>query len=72
MGYRAPNGSYGDDCLIGQSYAFEYLQYRIRTGSGSLPLIAKCMPRKITGIEVGFLSVIDGYALKGAILSVSG
>jgi len=64
-----PNGDYGDECLMGQAYALEALQYMMMTGfTPLLTWIVMDMPRESerTGIEVGFLSTISDYAVLGA------
>ncbi|MEZ0137343.1 MAG: hypothetical protein AB9Q17_02210 [Candidatus Reddybacter sp.] len=66
-----PNGNYGDECLIGTSYALDALQYLI-AGEFS-PMLAWAvgdMPRREdrSGIEVGFLTTIADYAAYGALI----
>lgn len=61
-----PNGNYGDECLIGKSYALEYLQYAIITGPAPISWIIQEMPKELTGIEVGFLTTLHEFATIGA------
>ena len=65
-----PTGDYGEECKIGQRLAIEYLRYRQRAdpgGHGVLGLIVRDMPPEHTGIEVGFLHIIDHAALARSI-----
>jgi len=61
-----PTGDYGEDCNTGQKFAIEYLRYQVSFDSGGhLAFIVGHMPRETTGIEVGFLSIIDIAAKSG-------
>jgi len=60
------SGDYSNDYLIGKYYALEYLQYSLISEIGFLALILSEMPRKQTGIEEGFLSTVEEYALLGS------
>jgi len=63
-----PNGNYGDECLIGKSYALDALQYMLSQDyTPLLPWIVADMPGRDarSGIEVGFLSTIASYAAYG-------
>jgi hypothetical protein len=63
-----PIGDYEADCRTGNAHALAYLRYLRAEGSrgpGHLSLIVGDMPREITGIEVGFLSIIDHAARTG-------
>ncbi|KSV84561.1 hypothetical protein N183_12100 [Sinorhizobium sp. Sb3] len=64
----APTGNYGHDCRTGNRYALEYLAYEEGAvcGSGILNLIVNDMPRPLTGIENGFLSMVCFAAGAGA------
>jgi hypothetical protein len=60
-------GDYGTDCRTGENLALEYLELQERGDSGSyLQLIVADMPRKLTGVEVGFLTVVAHSAAAGA------
>src|ERR1700722_16908709 len=67
-----PTGDYGHDCQLGGDLAIEYLRFqaeeaRLLPGSphGDLGLIVQDMPSEHTGIEVGFLHLIDHAARHG-------
>jgi hypothetical protein len=60
-----PTGNYEADCRTGSHYALAYLRYRGTQQVSDLPTIVKDMPRDITGIEVGFLAMIDYAATYG-------
>jgi len=61
-----PTGDYGEDCRTGSRFAIEYLRYQVSfDSSGHLSLIMRDMPRETTGIEIGFLSIIDIAAKSG-------
>src|SRR5688500_4826615 len=54
-----PTGQYGEDCYTGEKLALEYLSF-IASVPGrppDLPGIVGDMPRELTGIEVGFLTM---------------
>jgi hypothetical protein len=59
-----PSGDYGKDCVTGRALALEYLA----TDGGPCPLqwIVIDMPRALTGIEVGFLTMVSYAAGAGA------
>ena len=64
-----PNGDYTDECLMGEAYAIEALQYIMVTELS--PLIGWAvmeMPREKdrSGIEIGFLGKIVAFAAYGA------
>ncbi len=61
-----PSGDYGADCNTGSRYALDYLRHLAGTGIASLQWIVSAMPRgKLTGIEVGFLSIVAHAAAAG-------
>lgn len=62
-----PTGDWTADNGIGEQHAIDFLQWRARWGdySSALQDIVKDMPRKLTGIEVGFLMLIDFAAVAG-------
>jgi hypothetical protein len=61
-----PTGNYEADCRTGDEYALAYMRYRNATSEiGSLATIVKDMPRDLTGIEVGFLQLMDYAAMYG-------
>lgn len=61
-------GDYSKDCDTGRRLALEYLKYEECNpgGGGSLQLIVDHMPRLLTGLEVGFLSMVGIAAGRGA------
>ena len=63
------SGDYGKDCVNGRALALEYLalEEEDSDGPGFLQLIvADMLPRKLTGIEVGFLTMVSYAAGAGA------
>ncbi|AVA20652.1 hypothetical protein [Rhizobium sp. NXC24] len=60
-------GDYAVDCMIGERLALEYLQYEEDDvgGSGCLNLIVNDMPRPLTGVEHGFLTMVALQARAG-------
>jgi hypothetical protein len=61
-----PTGDYGADCATGEKLGLEYLAFEAEDdGGGNLALIVKDMPRKLTGIEVGFLTMVSYAAGAG-------
>lgn len=62
-----PSGDYGKDCKAGEQFAIEYLAYDEASRSPSiLSLIVEDMPRPLTGLEIGFLSIVAVAARSGA------
>ena len=60
-------GDYGKDIDAGQRLALEWLSYEAQPVSGPiLNLIVEDMPRPLTGVEIGFLSVVTAAAQCGA------
>ena len=64
---RSTGDRYRDE-VIGQHLALEYLDYeeRLEDGPGFMPMIVRSMPRELTGIEIGFLTLISYAAKAGA------
>lgn len=63
-----PSEDYGKDCQIGNNLALEYLQNRRECGpntSGFLQQIVGSMPRDLTGLEIGFFTLISFAAEQG-------
>ena len=56
-----PTGRYEEDCDTGGRLALEYLSFIAAGYAPDLQGIVADMPRKLTGIEVGFLTMV-GYA----------
>jgi hypothetical protein len=65
-----PTGDYEKDCIIGTRLALKYLAYEEADydGPGSLQLIVKDMPRKLSGVEIGFLTMVS-YAARSRRIS---
>lgn len=63
-----PTGDYIRDCKTGYRLAFEFMAYQAVSPYGApvLQIIAKAMPRDLTGIEIGFFSMIGLAAAAGA------
>jgi hypothetical protein len=64
-----PSGDYAADCATGRKLALEYLSFAEENTGGcppSLPWIVRDMPRALTGIEVGFLTMVSYAAGAGA------
>jgi hypothetical protein len=63
----ARTGEYGKDCKIGKRLALEYLAFEEadQGGSGHLQLIVEDMPRRLTGVEIGFLTMVSFAAGAG-------
>ena len=61
-------GNYGEDCQIGHKLALEYLAMEEADvgGPGHLQMIVQDMPRELTGIEIGFLTMVSFAAGSGA------
>ena len=62
-----PSGNYVADCVTGEKLALEYLAFEEEDvgGAGHLPSIVSDMPRALTGIEEGFLSMVSYAARAG-------
>ncbi len=60
-----PTGDYVEDCDTGQRLALEYLRFIAAGNVPDLPAIVGDMPRPLTGIEVGFLSLVGSAAQTG-------
>lgn len=65
----SPSGDYAVDCRTGEEYAVAYLRYRAidKCTAPSLPSIVADQTRDLSGIEVGFLSMIDYAEVHGLI-----
>jgi len=62
-----PTGDYRRDCRTGENLALEYLELQERPNSCSyLQIIVSDMPRELTGVEIGFLTVVAHSAAAGA------
>ena len=61
-----PTGDYAADCAHGNELALEYLAFAEQDNSTHLQWIVGDMPRKLTGVEVAFLSMIGIAARSGA------
>ncbi len=57
-----PTGDWSADCDIDSRLALEYLEAGAESHAPSLQRIVADMPRGLTGVEVGFLSVIRAAA----------
>lgn len=64
----SPTGKWGDDCRTGEMLAVEYLKVQSgKDAPGSfLQWIVEDMPRELTGVEVGFLTIVGHSAAAGA------
>jgi hypothetical protein len=64
----ARTGDYVQDCKIGERLALEYLDFEEGSapGGGHLQMIVNDMPHPLTGVEIGFLSMISFAAGAGA------
>ena len=64
-----PSGDYSADSVLGQKYALEYLAYEASIDHNESPnilgWIVADMPRELTGVEVGFFSIIGAAATAG-------
>ena len=64
-----PTGDYGEDCRSGDRYALTYLRFEAALNHNLhpfiLPWIVSDMPRELTGIEIGFLTIVDAAAQHG-------
>jgi hypothetical protein len=60
---------YGEDCRTGDRFALTYLRFEAALDHNLepfiLPWIIRDMPRELTGIEIGFLTIIDAAAQHG-------
>ncbi len=60
---------YGEDCRTGDGHALTYLRFEAALDHNLhpfiLPWIVRDMPRELTGIEIGFLTIIDAAAQHG-------
>jgi hypothetical protein len=63
-----PTGDYGPDCKIGRVLGLEYLalQEADTGGPAYLGMIVRDMPRPLTGVEIGFLTMVAYAASAGA------
>jgi hypothetical protein len=62
----AATGDDDRDSEIGDNFAIEYLfNDELRSGNGSLGWIVEAMPRKLTVVEIAFLSLIEVAAMAG-------
>lgn len=62
-----PSGKYDEDCRTGYRLAIEYLELEEKEpSSGHLQLIVGDMPRPLSGIEIGFLTIVSYSAGAGA------
>ena len=52
-----PTGDDWADCETGTRLGLEYFAEQVNTG-GFLQWIVQDMPRKLTGVEVGFLTIV--------------
>lgn len=61
-----PSGDYAEECEVGSAMALEYFDYCERPDGGNcLAHIVADMPRELSGIEIGFLAIIDAAAKAG-------
>lgn len=65
----SPSEDYAVDCRTGEEYAVAYLRYRAidKCTAPSLPSIVADQTRDLSGIEDGFLSMIDYASVHGLI-----
>lgn len=61
-----PTGDYIKDCELGTRLGLEYLTFEEADQGTHLQLIVADMPRKLTGLEIGFLSAVSQAASAGA------
>ncbi|MCC6948831.1 MAG: hypothetical protein IT539_13770 [Bradyrhizobiaceae bacterium] len=63
----APTGDYSRDCEVGEKLALEYLAFETadKGGPGNLQQIVADMPRRLTGVEIGFLTMVSYAAGAG-------
>jgi hypothetical protein len=66
-----PTGRYGDENIVGNQYPLEFLAYSMRDPAGHtlITAIVADMPSEEdrSGVEVGFLATLAGFAVRGAI-----
>jgi hypothetical protein len=60
-----PTGDYGADCEIGTRLGLEYLAYQNSHEASCLQHIVEDMPRDLTGVEIGFLTIVAHAAVAG-------
>ena len=60
------SGDYGADCELGERLALEYLAFQEANDQSSLQHIVADMPRELTGVEIGFLTLVSFAAGAGA------
>jgi hypothetical protein len=60
-----PTGDYIQDCDTGTRLALEYLFCQETAEGGCLAGIVGDMPRELTGVEVGFLDLMERAAYAG-------
>ena len=64
-----PTGDYEADCQTGTRLALDYLRHRAtedqNTHGSLLQHIVGDMPRSLTGVEIGFLTLVDFAATAG-------
>lgn len=61
-----PSGDYGADCELGTRLGLEYLAFLETHERSCLQHIVRDMPRKLTGVEIGFLTMVSYAAGAGA------
>ena len=61
-----PSGDYGADCELGTRLGLEYLAYQNTVEGSYLQQIVADMPRNLTGVEIGFLTMVSFAAGAGA------
>jgi hypothetical protein len=69
-----PNGDYADECLLGEAYAREVVQYMAEDNDPTLlGLIVSEMNKQMnhSGIEVGFMHAIAKFAIATAAKNTS-
>lgn len=54
----SPSGDYVKDCDLGNKFALKYLAYEHANKSAMLGWIVRDMPKKHSGVEVGFLTLV--------------
>lgn len=62
-----PTGDYTEDCWTGERLALEYLNFVEKYPGGSVLQSIVCdMPRPLSGVEIGFLTMVCHAARTGA------